>query len=479
MLGSSKWHALRTNSLNIFSEAIMRIPDPILFNVMEWLLEKGMAMPDGRAFILKLAHEIKSHWHSLHPNVRRRFVNNLFGNVMLFSGDKHKAVIKKLGDWPAIMVVSPTMRCNLACKGCYSANYNREDAISTERFDRLLTECEELGIYFVVVSGGEPYLRRDLLDMFEKHHDIEFMTYTNGTIISKKHLAPRLAELGNVIPCISVEGFEEETDARRGKGVYKHVMNAMDELREAGVIFGFSATPMRHNNDLLVSDEFIDYYISKGAMIGWYFSYMPVGRDPNLDLMPTPEQRLYRMHRIREIRSTKPIVAADFWADGELSGGCLSGGRVYFHVNASGGVEPCVFQQFSVDNILEKPLIETLNSPYFRNMREQIAKFDNPLSPCPVIDHPEVLRDSVRRFHAKPAQPGADRLLDEDIAKGLDKYAADLKKVMDPEFAKRAANFKWSYTQRGGAPGTAYFNNKKDEKATSQKEKKAAASTGK
>lgn len=453
MIGISQWHALRSGALNTLTEAVMRIPDPVLFGVMERLLERGVAMPEGRRFLIKLARELKTQWPRFHPNVRRRFVNNVFGNLMLFSGDRHAAVTRRLGDWPCVMVISPTMRCNLTCGGCYSANYDREDAISTERFDRLLTECEELGIYFVVVSGGEPYLRRDLLDMFEKHSGIQFLTYTNGTVIHNKHLAPRLAELGNVIPCISVEGFASETDARRGKGVQEMVERVMDELREAGVMFGFSATPMRHNNEVVVSDEFIDHYIAKGCFVGWYFNYLPVGRDPDLGLMPTPEQRLHRMRRIREIRRTRPIVAADFWCDGELVGGCLSGARVYFHVNASGGVEPCVFHQFSVDSILDKPLIECLDSPYFRHVRRALATFDNPLRPCPITDRPEVLREAVHTHGSRPSQPGGERLLEGDLAKGLDDYAARLKEVMDPEFAARAGDFRWSNIQRPGDRG--------------------------
>jgi len=434
MLANISLQSVKEQGLRSLAELVMRAPDSVLFTVMERMLEQGIAMPEGRRFLLKLAKQLKGQWHRFHPNVRRRFVNNVFGNLMLFSGDKHERVQEKLGEWPCIMVISPTMRCNLKCVGCYSANYCREDAISTERFDRLLTECEELGIYFVVVSGGEPYVRADLLDMFEKHPNIEFLTYTNGTIIYQKHLANRLAELGNVIPCISVEGFKKETDERRGPGVYEKIMAAMDELREAGVLFGFSATPMRHNNELLVSDEFINHYVAKGCFLGWYFNYIPVGRDPDLNLMPTVEQRLYRLRRIREIRATKPILASDFWCDGELVGGCLSGGRTYFHVNASGGVEPCVFHQFSVDNILDKPLIECLNSPYFRHLRKKLTTFDNPLRPCPIIDRPEVLREAVRKFKPKPSQPNGEAILEGDLAKGLDEYAARLKEVMDKEF---------------------------------------------
>lgn len=451
MLGLSRdvWRSAREMCLRAVVSLVAHAPEVMLRRAVQPLLERHVDMPEGRRFLWKLLQELRRAWPRLHPEVRRRFVLNVLGNVFLFSEDKHARVTERLGDWPSIMVISPTMRCNLVCEGCYSAHYGRQDAITPEVFHRLLGECEELGIYFVVVSGGEPFIRHDLLDQFAAHPDIQFLVYTNGTLIAQQDLAPRLARLGNVIPCISVEGFEQETDRRRGTGVHEKVMQAMRRLCDEGCIFGFSATPMRHNNDLLASDELVDHYVEKGCFIGFYFSYMPVGRAPDLSLMPTPAQRLHRLQRIRQMRDTKHIVAADFWCDGELTGGCLSGGRVYFHVNAAGGVEPCVFNQFSVDSILDKRLIDVLDSPYFRHIRAELGRIDNPLRPCPIIDRPDVLRAAVTRFEARPQQAGAEAILTGELARGLDDYAAELKDVMDREFEKRRDEFRWSRVQRG------------------------------
>ncbi len=418
--------------LRTIAEVGFALPEDMLLPWVEKRMHDAGVTWEGTQFMLKMIKELKGRWNQFHPNVRKRFIENMFGNLLLFSKKKHEYTERVLGDWPMLMVISPTMRCNLKCIGCYSANYSQDDVISTEQFDRILTEAEELGIYFVVVSGGEPYMRRDLLDMMEKHNGMLFMTYTNSTIIYNKKLAPRLAEMGNVMPAISVEGFQAETDYRRGKGVYHKVVSTMEALRDAGVMFGFSATPMRHNNEVLVSDRFIDYYLEKGVFFGWYFNYVPIGRDPDPELMPTPQQRLHRYNRIREIRATRPILAADFWTDGPLTHGCLSSGRTYFHINSFGGVEPCVFHQFSVDNILDKPLIEVLNSPYFRHMRQQVGSERNLLRPCPIIDRPYILRRAVEKYHSKPSQPGFDALLYGDTAKALDKYAMELKKTFDP-----------------------------------------------
>jgi MoaA/NifB/PqqE/SkfB family radical SAM enzyme len=402
-----------------------------------------MPWDEGVDFLLHMLGVLHRCWPDLHPGVRERFLTNFVGYEIIEGDRKRRAAFRHLGDYPCIMVVSPTMRCNLGCDGCYSASYDHRGEITTERLDRLYTECEELGIHFVVVTGGEPYLRSDTLELFEKHPTLYFMTFTNGTIIADRGLAPDLARLGNVLPCVSVEGFEAETDERRGSGTYAKVLEAMRAMRAAGVLFGYSATPMRHNNDLLVSDRFIDHYAGLGCKVGWYFSYMPIGRAPDLGLMPTPEQRLHRYRRVREIRASRDLIAADFFCDGMLTGGCLSGGRLYFHVSSRGAVEPCVFHQFHVDSINEKPLRECLSSPYLRDLRARLRDVENPLRPCPVIDNPEMLRQLVSEHGPRPSQPDASSILTGELARGIDEYAARLKAVFDPVFDRVREGFVW------------------------------------
>lgn len=388
--------------------------------------------PISGDFLYKLFTELKRRRRELNPNCLSRLLHNLLGDQILLGTPYRKRNRRELVDYPHLMVISPTMRCNLRCVGCYSAYYDRKDALTTDDLDSVYCQIKELGIRFVVVSGGEPFLREDFLELCGRHSDIIFMTYTNGTLIADRHLAPRLAKLGNVLPCISVEGFEAETNARRGPGVWDKITVAMAELKKEGVIFGFSGTPTRLNNELIVSDEFIDFYAERGCMVGWYFSYMPVGRTPDLDLMPTPEQRLHRQHRIREIRATKPVLAADFWCDGPMVGGCLSAGRRYFHVNAQGGVEPCVFNQFHVDNVKDVPIKTALSSDFFQYIRKRNREVINIYRPCPVIDRPQILRDALDEFHPIPSQEGADRIKEGALARGLDEYAVTLKQVMDP-----------------------------------------------
>lgn len=429
---------LLKNSIKLGLDIISLVPDKVFEAFVSQQLHRNLNYPDGADFLTKALVLFKKRYSSLHPNVRKAFAEAFIYNEMIEGVKRRKEVEKILGlaSSPSTMVISPTMRCNLKCVGCYSGNYRREDKISPKELDRIITEAkEQLGIYFVVVSGGEPFIRDDILDLFDKHSDVFFMTYTNGTLIYDRKLAPKLAELGNVMPCISVEGFSEETDSRRGKGTFKKIIGAMSQLRNEGVLFGFSATPMRHNNELIVSDEFVDFYTNLGCFLGWYFNYMPVGRNPDLNLMPTVEQRLYRYNRVRELRKTKDIVLADFWCDGALVGGCLSAGRAYFHINAEGGIEPCVFNQFWVDTVFDKPLIEALNSAYFRFLRSKLAEVDNPLRPCPIIDRPEITREAWQKFKPNVSQKGGDKLFSEFV-KPLDEYSQKMQEVFDPIWEK-------------------------------------------
>lgn len=369
--------------------------------------------PNVSAFVRRMFAEI-------HPRLLRGVVFNWFVNWVLFGQPIILRMSQKLGvHIPFFFLVDPKSKCNLKCVGCWAGEYPKTDVISFERLDRLLEEAKELGIYWVVMSGGEPFLYPHLFDLAMKHRDTCFMIYTNGTLIDEK-VADLLFKAANLTPAISLEGWEEATDKRRGKGVFAKVMRAMDLLKERGIPFGFSLTITRENCYEVMSEKFIDFLIEKGCLYGWTFHYVPVGRDPNFDLMVTPEQRAWLAKQVPLMRSTKPIQFADFWNDGELAGGCIAGGRRYFHITARGDVEPCAFVHFSCDNIKDKSLIEVLKNPLFAAYQKRQPFSENLLRPCPIIDVPEALREIVKESGAKPTHEGAEDIFKPENAKALD-----------------------------------------------------------
>ncbi len=247
---------------------------------------------------------------------------------------------------PLFTLISPTGKCNLRCTGCYAeSDPGNHASLDFKTFDRILTEKRELwGSHFTVISGGEPFLWRDgplgLLDIVEKHPSDMFMVYTNATLITDE-AARRMGELGNITPAISVEGFAEETDERRGKGVHAKILKAFENLRNNGVPFGISATPTRNNWETITSDRFIDFYFEQeGSAYGWLFQYMPIGRGQSLDLVVPPRQRIEMLRRVQRIVREREIFLADFWNNGVLSNGCISAGRPggYLYIDWNGDI---------------------------------------------------------------------------------------------------------------------------------------------
>jgi MoaA/NifB/PqqE/SkfB family radical SAM enzyme len=327
------------------------------------------------------------------------------------------------------ILISPTMRCNLNCGGCYAKSYQKKDDLPFEIIDRIVKEGKEIGVAFFTILGGEPFLRDDLFSLFEKHSDVYFQVFTNATLLNGK-VAKKLAEMGNVVIQCSIEGFSEGNDKRRGKGQFEKVMTTMDILSEHGVPFGYSVCVTRENVEEVMSDQFLELMIQKGALVGWYFLYMPVCGDRNTDPMPLPEQRKLMKERRDYIRAHYPIFVIDFWNDAPYVDGCISA-KYYCHINNFGDVEPCIFAHFSQVNIKNCSLKEALDCELFKEIRSRQPFNKNLFLPCPLIDNPWESRTFLKTPGVYPTHPRAVTLI-EDLKDDLDKYSQEVHRIYNP-----------------------------------------------
>jgi MoaA/NifB/PqqE/SkfB family radical SAM enzyme len=357
---------------------------------------------------------------------------------------------------PTFLVISPGGTCNLRCKDCYAASVPKGlPSLSFEVFDRILKEkYDKWGSWFTVISGGEPFLWKDgdmdLIEVVRLHPEQFFLVYTNSTLIDEK-TAKRLAEVGNITPAISVEGFERETDERRGKGVHKRILTAFKNLRNAGVPFGISTTATDQNAELIISKEMIDFYFKEqGAIYQWLFQYMPIGRGVDTNHQVSPEVRTKMWIREQEIVNKERLPLVDFWNGGPYSAGCIAGGRPkkgYAYIDWTGNIYPCVFVPFWKDNIhklfLEgKTITDALYSDLFEGIRDWQTSYNhnrdpatsgNLIRPCFIRDHHKVAHDLFIKTEAKPGyESAAISLKDKDYYDKMIQYDKELEELLDP-----------------------------------------------
>lgn len=288
---------------------------------------------------------------------------------------------------PAFLIASITSQCNLHCAGCYSRCNNAttdEDPgnlLTQDDWNKIFNEANDLGISFILLAGGEPMLRRDVIEAAGNIPDILFPVFTNGTFMNGRYL-DLLDEHRNLIPIISLEGDREVTDRRRGDGVYDKLVSAMDSLNGRGIIFGTSVTVTSENLDEVLSDAFVSDLSAQGCKAVIYVEYVPV-EEESIDLAPGDKEREVIEGRISDLRRDyQQMLFISFPGDEKSSGGCVAAGRGFFHINAYGGAEPCPFSPYSDINVKDTSLKDAIDSVLFRKLRTGGYLLDDHIGGC-------------------------------------------------------------------------------------------------
>jgi MoaA/NifB/PqqE/SkfB family radical SAM enzyme len=368
-------------------------------------------------------------WSSaLRTNIPKKTAE-LLSHILSTGNDKVQAGV------PGFLVISPGKACNLRCPNCYANSPTGKDALDYDTLRRIMHDAKDSWqTRFFVISGGEPFMYRNqgrgILDLAGENQDCLFLVYTNGTLISRT-TARRIAELANITPAISVEGMRLRTEQRRGKGTFDRILTAMGNLRDVGVPFGLSLTATRDNAEEIMSDRFIDFFFrEQKATYAWVFHYMPMGRNPDPDAMPTPEQRIWLWKRSWQIIRERRIMIADFWNHGTVSQGCISGARPggYFHIDWNGDVSPCVFFPYACANINAiyrngLTLNDAIDTPLFHSIRkwQESYGYQQPaltsetdwLRPCPIRDHCKQAFEIIKTCNSRPTDAAPQGALED------------------------------------------------------------------
>lgn len=290
------------------------------------------------------------------------------------------------------------MRCNYSCLGCYSRGRSTQNELSTAEIDTLFTQAEEIGVAFVVITGGEPLMRDDILELVAGHQQLLFALVTNGTFVTQE-AAGRIVRSGNVVPLVSLEGFRDHTDMRRCPHAYATAIRALEYLRDSGAMFGFSAMTTARNVHDLVTEEFVDQMVKVGCAIGFFTEYVPCDESPRLDWVLDESTRGLIRKQVLDLRRSKPIVLRQFPHDEYREANhCAGAGMKTLHINAQGDVEPCAVISASVENVREGGLIAACQSPFLRAIRERPTLLQRHQHCCPLFENRVEILQLMEQF---------------------------------------------------------------------------------
>ena len=301
---------------------------------------------------------------------------------------------------PVFLIASITDTCNLHCLGCYSrangsCDDNATNQLTADDWEDIFKQAAEIGISFIVLAGGEPLIRKDVIKKACNYPEILFPIFTNGTLLNDDYFN-LFDKNRNLVPVLSIEGDEEVTDSRRGSGVYRKLMDSMEMMNKNNIIFGASLTFTKRNLDSLVSREYIDKLHDLGCKVVFFIEYVPVN-EKTVELAPSDEKRALLLNELEILRNEyDDMLFLSFPGDEKTSGGCLAAGRGFFHINSHGGAEPCPASPYSDINVCEATLLEALESKLFKSLRDGDLLMDDHEGGCVLFENKEYVEKLIR-----------------------------------------------------------------------------------
>ena len=300
---------------------------------------------------------------------------------------------------PVFLIASITSSCNLHCIGCYSrANNACNDntplnQLTDDEWEDIFREAKDIGISFIVLAGGEPLIRKDVIIKATDFPEILFPIFTNGTMLNNEYFK-LFDDNRNLVPIISIEGNEQKTDKRRGKGVYSKLVESMEFMRKNNIFFGVSITFTKINLTSLISNDFINKLHDYGCKVIFFIEYVPLSAD-TINIAPGDEERNILSKEINHLRQKySDMLFLSFPGDEKTSGGCLAAGRGFFHINSHGDAEACPASPYSDINVKETSIIEALNSRLFKSLQDEGILIDQHIGGCVLFEH----KDEVEKI---------------------------------------------------------------------------------
>jgi len=299
---------------------------------------------------------------------------------------------------PPFLIASITSMCNLHCKGCYAranqtcVDKEMEGQLKVDDWEGIFSQAAQLGVSFILLAGGEPLMRREVILTAAGFKNIMFPIFTNGTMLDREYLQ-LFHRNRNLLPVLSMEGDEKTTKERRGEGVAQVLAGAMASMKEKAIFYGVSITVTKNNLKVVTEEKFLKSIYESGCKLVFYIEYVPAD-EMSADIAPSEEDRIYLEHKLLKLRAKfLDMIFISFPGDEKGTGGCLAAGRGFFHINPAGGAEPCPFSPYSDSSLKTMRLRDALKSPLFGKLKDsQLLKGEH-TGGCVLFEQRESVKD--------------------------------------------------------------------------------------
>jgi len=295
---------------------------------------------------------------------------------------KRAAFLKQGVQVPPMVIFSITNDCNSDCIGCYAKILHQTSAeeLTPQQFRSVIQQARDLGVSVILLAGGEPLMRKELLDTIKEFPSLIFLLFTNGTLLDSAAIQ-NIKKQRNILPVISIEGDQQDTDLRRGGGIYERAMQIFSKLKQEKMLFGTSITQTSRNFDLVNDETYLTDMMEKGCKVFFFINYLPINPQTH-DLALTPQQVMSHLAILEELREKHSALFMAF-PGGEVElGGCLAGGKGLIHINPQGDLQPCPFSPFSDVNLREMSLLQALRSRHLQVIRNSGNRLDESDGAC-------------------------------------------------------------------------------------------------
>jgi len=272
------------------------------------------------------------------------------------------------------------------------AEGHAEKEMSPDEWNRVFGEASELGISFILLAGGEPLMRREIINMAADFPNMIFPKFTNGTLLDEEYL-DLLTKHRNLIPVFSIEGGEAQTDLRRGEGVSKNIETEMSKLASNGILFAASITVTNENLHMVVSENFLTDLRIRGCGAVLFVEYVPAERGTENLILSDSETDWLNEQIGNFTAACSDMSVFAFPGDEKYMGGCIAAGRGFFHISPFGSAEACPFSPYSKHNMKDNTILEVLESSFFQEIRE-ISKVgaNQHIGGCTLFNHENEVR---------------------------------------------------------------------------------------